>query len=38
MDSDALASILSMKFGKVQRILKSFDISVNISPLGEGVC
>jgi len=38
MDSDVLASILSMQFGKFQRILKSFEISVNISSFGEGIC
>jgi hypothetical protein len=38
MESDVLASILSMQFGKFQRILKSFEISVNISFVGEGVC
>ena len=38
MDSDVLASILSMQFGKFQRILKSFEISVNISSVGEGTC
>jgi len=37
MDSDVFASILSIQFGKFQRILKSFDISVNISSLGEGI-
>ena len=38
MDSDVLASILSMQFGKFQRILKSFKISVNISSVAEGIC
>jgi hypothetical protein len=38
MDSDVLASILSMQFGKFQRVLKSFEISVNISHFGEGIC
>jgi hypothetical protein len=37
VNSDVLASILSMEFGKFQRTLKSFDISVNISSFGEGV-
>jgi len=32
------ASILSMQFGKFQRILKPFEISVNISSFGEGIC
>jgi len=30
MNPDVLASILSMQIGKVQRILKSFEISANI--------
>jgi hypothetical protein len=30
MDSDVLAFILPMQFGKFQRILKPFEISVNI--------
>jgi len=38
MNSDVLASILSIQFGKFQRILKSFEISVNISSFGEGIC
>jgi hypothetical protein len=38
MNSDVLASILSMQFGKFQLILKSFEISVNISSVGEGIC
>ena len=38
MNSDVLASILSMQFGKFRRILKSFEISVNISSVGEGIC
>ena len=38
VESDVFASILSMQFGKFQRILKSFDISVNISSVGEGIC
>ena len=38
MESDVLASILPMQFGKFQRILKSFEISVNISSVGEGIC
>jgi len=38
MESDVLASILSMQVGKFQRILKSFEISVNISSVGEGIC
>jgi len=38
MDSDVLASILTKQLGKFQRILKSFEISVNISPFGEGIC
>jgi hypothetical protein len=37
MESDVLASILSTQFGKFQRILKSFEISVNISSVGEGM-
>jgi len=37
MDSDVLASILSTQFGKSQRTLKSFEISVNISSVGEGI-
>jgi len=37
MDSNMHASILSMQFGKFQRILKSFEISVNISSVGEGI-
>jgi hypothetical protein len=37
LDSDVLASILSMQVGKFQRILKSFDIFVNISSVGEGI-
>jgi hypothetical protein len=38
MESDVLASILSMQFEKFQRILESFEISVNISSVGEGIC
>jgi hypothetical protein len=38
MESDVLASIFSTQFGKFQRILKSFEISVNISSVGEGIC
>jgi hypothetical protein len=38
VNSDVLASILSMQFEKFQRILKSFEISLNISSVGEGVC
>jgi len=38
VNSDVLASVLSMQFGKFQRILKSFEISVNISSVGEGIC
>jgi hypothetical protein len=38
MNSDVLASILSMQFGEFQRILKSFEISVNISSFGQGIC
>ena len=38
MESDVLASILSMQIGKFQRILKSSEISVNISSVGEGIC
>jgi hypothetical protein len=38
MDSDVLVSTLSMQFGKFHRILKSFEISVNISSVGEGIC
>jgi hypothetical protein len=30
--------MLSMQFGKFQRILKSFENSVNISSFGEGIC
>jgi len=37
MNSDVLASILLMQFGKFQRILKSFEISINISSFGEGI-
>ena len=37
MESDVLASIHSMQFGKFQQILKSFEISVNISSVGEGI-
>ena len=37
VNSDVLASILSIQFGKFQRILKSFEISVNISSFGEGI-
>jgi len=38
VESDVLASILSMQFVKFQRILKCFEISVNISSVGEGIC
>ena len=38
MDSDVFASILPMQFGKFRRILKSFEISVNISSVVEGIC
>jgi hypothetical protein len=38
MESDVLASVLSMQFGKFQRMLKSFEISVHISSFGEGIC
>ena len=38
MDSDVLASIFSMQFVKFQRILKPFEISLNISSFGEGIC
>jgi hypothetical protein len=38
MNYDVLASILLMQFGKFQRIMKSFEISVKILSLGEGVC
>ena len=38
MESDVLASILSLQFGKFQRILKCFEISVDISSVGEGTC
>jgi hypothetical protein len=38
MESDELASIHSMQFGKLQRILKSFETSLNISSVGEGIC
>jgi hypothetical protein len=38
LNSDVLASTLSMQFGKFQRISKSFEISVNISSVGEGMC
>ena len=38
MNSDGLASILSMQFGKFQRILKSFKTSVNNSSFGECLC
>ena len=37
MESDVLASMLSMQFGKFKRILKYFEISVNISSVGEGI-
>jgi hypothetical protein len=37
-DSDVPASILPMQFGKFQLILKSFEISLNISSVGEGIC
>ena len=37
MSSNVLTSLLSMQFGKIQRILKSFEISVNISYFGEGI-
>ena len=36
MDSNVLASILSIQFGKFQRILNTFEISVNSSCVGEG--
>jgi hypothetical protein len=36
INSDMLASILSIQFGKFQGILKSFEISLNIS-FGEGI-
>jgi hypothetical protein len=38
MNSDVLVSILLMQFGKFQRILKSFEISVNFLSFGEGIC
>jgi len=38
MNYDVLASILSMQFRQFQRMLKSFEISVNISSFGEGIC
>jgi hypothetical protein len=38
MYSDVLVSILSMQFGKFQRIYKSFEISLNISSAGEDIC
>ena len=31
-------SILSMQFGKFQRILKSLAVSLNISSVGDGIC
>ena len=37
VDSNVLASMLSIEFGKFQRILKSFEISVNISSVGGGI-
>jgi hypothetical protein len=37
MESDVLASVRSMQFGKFQRILKYFEISVNISSLAEAI-
>jgi hypothetical protein len=37
-ESDVLASLLSIQFGKFQRVLNSFEISVNISSFGEGIC
>jgi len=38
INSDGIASIRSLQFGKFQRILKSFEISVNISSFREGIC
>jgi len=38
MDSDVLVSILSMQFGKLQRIQKCFEIYLIISSAGEGIC
>ena len=38
MESDVLASIYSMQFGKLQRILRFFETSLNISSVGEGIC
>ena len=37
MDSDVLASILLIQFGKLQRILKTLEISVHILSVGEGI-
>jgi len=37
MDSDVLVSVLSMQFGKFQLILKSFEISLNMSSVGEDI-
>ena len=37
MESDVLASIQSMQFGKFQLILKFFEIFVNILSFGEGL-
>jgi len=38
MDSDVLVYILSMQFGKFQRTLKSFEISLSFSSVGAGIC
>jgi hypothetical protein len=37
MDCDVPVSIFSKQFGKFQRILKNFEISVNISSVGAGI-
>jgi hypothetical protein len=37
LNSDVLAATLSIQLGKIQPILKSFEISVNISSSGEGI-
>jgi len=38
MESDVLASIFSTHFGEFQRILKYFEISLNISAVEECLC
>jgi hypothetical protein len=37
-DSDCFPSVLPMQFGKFLRTMKSFEISVNISSVAEGMC